>query len=391
MSNLRSNINRKIKSVHLVNFQNHLDTKVILDNGLNLLVGTSDCGKTAIARAISYVINNDLDGNDFIHHGKKQTEIEIEFVDGAIIRRTKGKDVNRIEYKYADNDDWILKSAFGINYPEDVVEFLGNPPSFDKLDSIAYSDQNNKNFLIDISPSSLPEVISKIIDIDDLENAAKLLQSKVKHLDKDIKTLTQSISDDKEKLELNYSGLDEKQKIVKKIEKIFAYIDKLNNYKTRLEAMNYKFARIKTKGKEYSDLINSASKTIDTLTPLSNDIETYIDDLNEKSKLDLKLSNVDKNISIKQNAIDKLSKIVSDNSDILIEDITNHLEKLKSLSVIIENINYNTEKRANKKKDIDGQISLININQKELDDIWASVKELGLVCDSCNSFGGVTL
>ena len=390
MSNLRS-INRKIKSVHLVNFQNHLDTKVILDNGLNLLVGTSDCGKTAIARAISYVINNDLDGNDFVHHGKRQTEIEIEFVDGAVIRRTKGKDINRLEYKYANSDDWILKSAFGTSYPDDVVDFLGNPPSFDKLDSIAYSDQNNKNFLIDISPSSLPEVISKIIDIDDLENAAKLLQSKVKHLDKDIKTLTQSITDDKEKLELNYSGLDEKQKIVKKIEKIFAYIDKLNNYKTRLEAMNYKFSRINTKGKEYNNLIKNASKIIETLTPYADDIEKLIDDFNEKSNLNNKLINVKNNISIKQNAIDKYNKILSDKTDTLIEEITTYLEKFKSVCILTDNININSEKRASKSRDIRSQTDQIKRCQNELDDIWSAVKEMGLVCDSCNSFGGVTL
>ena len=108
--------------------------------------------------------------NRFALNGENhRCEIEIEFVDGAVIRRTKGKDINRLEYKYANSDDWILKSAFGTSYPDDVVDFLGNPPSFDKLDSIAYSDQNNKNFLIDISPSSLPEVISKIIDIDDYE------------------------------------------------------------------------------------------------------------------------------------------------------------------------------------------------------------------------------
>jgi chromosome segregation ATPase len=155
--------------------------------------------------------------------------------------------------------------------------------------------------------------------------------------------------------------------------------------------MNYKFSRINTKGKEYNNLIKNASKIIETLTPYADDIEKLINDFNEKSNLNNKLINVKNNISIKQNAIDKYNKILSDKTDTLIEEITTYLEKFKSVCILTDNININSEKRASKSRDIRSQTDQIKRCQNELDDIWTAVKEMGLVCDSCNSFGGVTL
>ena len=51
-------LNRNIKSVRLFNFQNHRDNIFYLADGLNILTGSNDNGKSAIARALDFALNN---------------------------------------------------------------------------------------------------------------------------------------------------------------------------------------------------------------------------------------------------------------------------------------------------------------------------------------------
>ena len=62
--------NRKIKSVRMINFQNHRETYYKLTDGLNIITGSSDNGKTACARALNFALNN-IHSGDIIMHGQK--------------------------------------------------------------------------------------------------------------------------------------------------------------------------------------------------------------------------------------------------------------------------------------------------------------------------------
>ena len=56
-----SNNDRKIKTIELINFMNHVNTKIDLADGINLVTGSSDNGKSAIMRALYSVL---LDKHD---------------------------------------------------------------------------------------------------------------------------------------------------------------------------------------------------------------------------------------------------------------------------------------------------------------------------------------
>ena len=44
-----------IKEINIKNFQSHDNTNLILDSGVNVIVGSSDSGKSAIIRALRWV------------------------------------------------------------------------------------------------------------------------------------------------------------------------------------------------------------------------------------------------------------------------------------------------------------------------------------------------
>ncbi len=49
--------NRFLTEIKLENFQDHKDSTISLTNGINLIVGSSDAGKSAILRAVNFVFH----------------------------------------------------------------------------------------------------------------------------------------------------------------------------------------------------------------------------------------------------------------------------------------------------------------------------------------------
>lgn len=55
-----------IKSIEIENFQSHKYSKLDFSERLNVIVGPSDNGKSAIIRALKWVLFNEPKGTDFI-------------------------------------------------------------------------------------------------------------------------------------------------------------------------------------------------------------------------------------------------------------------------------------------------------------------------------------
>ena len=76
-----------IEKVILENFQSHKFTSVEFDRGLNIIVGASDSGKTAILRAIKWALYNDPAGDYFIREGATEASVSIFFSDKTSIKK----------------------------------------------------------------------------------------------------------------------------------------------------------------------------------------------------------------------------------------------------------------------------------------------------------------
>ena len=87
----------KITKAKLTNFQIHRTRTVEFTDGFNVICGNSGKGKSAIVRAISWVLFNNLRGFAFKRTKAKKTEVELEMDSGIRVKRTKSKTVNRYE------------------------------------------------------------------------------------------------------------------------------------------------------------------------------------------------------------------------------------------------------------------------------------------------------
>lgn len=382
---------RKIKQIHIKNFQNHKNTVIDLENGLNLIVGSSDSGKTAIARAIHYVINDAYSGNHFVCYGEKFFDVKIEFADGAIIRRIKGKDINRIEYKYPNDVDFTIRSAFGEKYPDDVVAFLANPPHVEELGYLSYSDQSNKNFLLDLSPSQFLKAISSIIGVNDLEKASSDLSSKSLEYSKLIKTTENEISEIDNKIETNFVNLDEDKEDLDLAKKLINEINNIDKDLLSLENLRDKYLSLVSSGNSANNDLLKAQKIIDILENDLDNINSLSKKLTNYENLYSDFLNTESEIFDLNKLIDFFNAILDGEYKLLIDEISGIENNLKSLELLESDYQVNCIKNDSLLNDLNNANKLYDDLTNEYEDLKKEIKEKKIYCLSCNKIGGETL
>ena len=220
-------MNRYIKSVTLKNFQSYKDQTINFKPGLNLLLGTSDSGKSSILRAISFVLYNYPKKDSLIHWGETETRVTVEFSDGVKVTRIKGEGRNAIVAVDAKGNK-IEKEKIDKEIPDDIKLLLGNPPQDEFNGLISYADQFSPMFLVDLSPTDLPRSLSGLTGIEMLEESAKQLMQNYKAIEKQNKT------DEKEYSALvaeaqGYSFVDFYENKLKDLDKDIQVISELEN------------------------------------------------------------------------------------------------------------------------------------------------------------------
>jgi exonuclease SbcC len=111
-----------IKKLIIVNFQSHEHTEIEFGPGLNVIVGPSDFGKSAVVRALRWVLYNEPRGNSFIRAGAKVCKVSIELDDGTVITRlrsTTGK--NQYLLRKPDEDELVFE-GFGNEIPVEITQ-----------------------------------------------------------------------------------------------------------------------------------------------------------------------------------------------------------------------------------------------------------------------------
>lgn len=388
MSNV---LQRKIKNITLINFQNHKNSRFDLTNGLNLLVGSSDSGKTAVARAIDFVIHNNSEGNDYVHIGEKFATVEIEFENNDFIRRTKGERVNEVEYKYAEDDGFTKWVKFSTTYPDDVIQFLGNPPKSKLLGAMSYSNQSNKNFLVDLPETQIPGIISDLIGVSDLEESAILLSSKVKTMDSEIKVTERDINNIQKQLDEDYIGLDDKVEKISKIKNLISDSSKIEKEKLLIKNFQDKYVNLKVRANDARKEIEKSSKIIDSLSEKIEDLIDINNELVEKQNILVTYNNHTINISDAEKIIKRYTTISSGKYKELVETAQTIKLDLDSLSDMNDNIETNQDDTKECKSEISNLSKQIKDIKTKIDNLITEIKEKGYFCESCGTIPGVKI
>jgi len=145
-----------ITKCEISNFQSHKHTIVEFGPGTCVIIGESDTGKSAIFRAINWVVTNRPLGEAFRSEWGGDTKVRIETDDGTVVERIKGPSKN----EYIVNGE-VLK-AFGTEVPEQVNEAL-------KIDQHNIQAQMDMPFLLASTPGEAARMLNQAASIEDID------------------------------------------------------------------------------------------------------------------------------------------------------------------------------------------------------------------------------
>lgn len=161
-------------------FQSHVDTEIDFTEGVNIVTGPTNSGKSALIRAVKWVLRNEPRGDAFINHqfarDNKPCEVALHFSNGVIITRTKGPSGNQYKIEEEGKKDAVF-SGFGTEIPVEVIAAHGiDIVDFGegiKLD-LNFGGQLDAPFLLSDSPRTAAVVFGKLIGLDTTDAATRL-------------------------------------------------------------------------------------------------------------------------------------------------------------------------------------------------------------------------
>lgn len=189
------------KKLVIENFQSHAHTEIDFSQGLNVFVGPSDSGKSAILRALRWVLFNQPRGTDFIRSGASKCRVSLTLTDGTEIIRVRGASVNRYILRTPDGEEKVFE-GWGTGVPPEIAEAHQIQPV--KLDQkeiyVHFGTQLESPFLLFESAQNKAKTIGRISGAHLIDNALKKTGSDRQAVNNEIKYLEQQAEQLKEKL-----------------------------------------------------------------------------------------------------------------------------------------------------------------------------------------------
>lgn len=302
-----------ILAVEIQNFQSHKNTRLDFTSGVNVITGTSDSGKTAILRAIYWVLWNRPLGNGFRSHWGGDTSVMIELEDYRI-KRFKGKyDSYMIQDK--ETEEVQEFKAFGTSVPEEVQQVLN-------MDDINLQKQLDQPFLLTATSGEVAMHFNKVAHLDQIDEGRKKIDSWIRQIEQDIK-----------------SNQNNRKEYITELEK-YINLPKIESRVEVLEGMGQNLINAINKKRKLEQLITNIITTEDAITSKS-------DILNYETQVNSILNQIEQ-LKGKEEKNDKLISLLNS-----IIDIDNQITKIQELIELEPSVNsiLNLYQQLEKKKD----------------------------------------
>ncbi|MCX8131923.1 MAG: AAA family ATPase [Clostridia bacterium] len=220
----------EIRKVIVENFQSHEYTELDFDKGLNVIVGPSDQGKSALIRAIKWVLYNEPRGFEFIRHGTAVARVTLEMDAGFKIIRERSKSKNRYIVINPDGEEAIYE-GFGNEIPKEVINAHGIPKVIldaDISSSLNIGDQLEGPFLLSETGSVRAKAIGRLTGIHIIDNAVRDSMTDLRRENQNLDRVNNEIESINLKLE-DYKGLENIKERLSTAENIIGKLDLKTN------------------------------------------------------------------------------------------------------------------------------------------------------------------
>ncbi|MDD4725653.1 MAG: AAA family ATPase [Tissierellia bacterium] len=343
-----------IRRVTLENFQSHKHSTLEFDKKLNVIVGSSDSGKTAIIRGLKWVLYNEPSGDYFIREGENESSVTLEFNDNTILKRYRSKSKNQY-ILIKNNGKEMIFEGFGTNIPEEIVDAIGIKKIYldsSEYNSINLGEQLEGPFLLSEKSSTRASAIGRLVGVNIIDDALRDVLKDTRALNITQKSLETSSISLKEEIE-DYNYLED---LEIKLDKITIIRNKILDNKIRLERYNKiynKLNEINCEIKQLSIALNELNK-INYLIEKVKDIENKLlkykylninniniiktrNEINQYSSIALKLKNLSKyqnNVLLLEDTYKKYDRFTT-----LLNKRNLYSKEIENINIIINKVN----------------------------------------------------
>jgi hypothetical protein len=352
----------KLKRVVLLNFQCHEKLDIDLSGETNLISAGNLAGKTAIGRAIKWVLTDRPRGDWMrrIVSGKVtyKTSVQLIFDDETVITREKGKNgLNR----YVFNDE-KYDNPKEIPYP--IAEYVGKAIlTLNGTDFIVpLTDDESSTFMMsDQSSSTRGALLNYLTGIDVADRVKKVIAKEIKELSKEKENDVARIAECSEVI----ASLSNIPDLELKLTDAQSAQDELNTAVASMAAINNILNSLKPKQKGIDRL-----KVLPSLNTAAAQAKSLV----------VKMLAIEKYLKVSK-SIDKFNGLT--NLVAKVNESYTFLEDLRAVERELKKIN-NAVKELGKRRN---EVQNIEINSKKLSDEIQQFKKKSkvVICPTCGS------
>jgi DNA repair protein SbcC/Rad50 len=238
-----------IKQLVLQNFQSHKDTELNFSDGVNIIVGPSDSGKSAILRAIKLLVWNRPSGNEMRSTWGGKTSVEI-FTDDVHIVRVKDK-----EEIYILGDQHF--KAFRTDVPKEIQDALN-------LSEINLQQQLDSPFLLSLSPGQVAQHFNSIAKLDQIDTGLFNINKAIRELEGQNKYKQIDLDNKKEEL-VKYEHIEKLEAEIEVLEQMQNQLRSLQNSKQVIDSKIYDYKQADSFIRQHKVLLADEDKVNDLL------------------------------------------------------------------------------------------------------------------------------
>lgn len=254
----------KVEKIILENFQSHVYTEMPVSDGLNVFVGTSGAGKSAIMRAFAWVYENEgKNPRRFIHQGKTFAKVSLFLSNGMVISRVvEKKNSGKNGYEVFNPKTGVLEEHNTKSLPliQDALGFTKLDIDTDKAIPLNFQRQGEGWFFIGdgFTPSTRAKVIGAVYQTHFVDAVIKDLEADTKRLNVLKKEKETSLVETVDKM-AQYDHLETTKKNIQLLESKMAQLETLDNNKKRLKDLYDTLCHISEEEKKKETIIAQLS------------------------------------------------------------------------------------------------------------------------------------
>lgn len=212
--------------MEIINFESHANTVIDFHPVVNVIVGSTDSGKSSIMRALDWIFFNRPVGNSYIRNGTKTTAVNVDLDNGQLSRVREN---NFNGYVLGLHDKY---KGFSHNIPEPVSNFIN-------MSNINYQKQMESPFMLSWTAGQRGSFINETVNLESMDIAVSNIKRKISEETRSIESNSIYIEQIEKELEA-FEDLEEIEKL----------IEDLENKQNRWDCLNEKYL-------ELSDIIEN--------------------------------------------------------------------------------------------------------------------------------------